>query len=81
MDLDYLPPLNMTKIRDSIWLGAFYPSLKREELQDLGITHILSVMKQAEEGFPEAFKYLVVPVDDLPGEDLQPYFESCCKFI
>jgi protein-tyrosine phosphatase len=49
-------------------------------LEDLGITHIVN-LSSYENVFPTKFKYLRIPVEDIPTEIIHPYFDESLQFI
>ncbi len=51
------------------------------EMQQLGITHVLTLSKDAPPKFPELFCYKIIPVDDLVTTDLGPYWDEIVDFI
>ena len=72
---------NMSKIFDGLYLGAFYPSTVKAQMQKCGVTHILTVGKCMSPMFKSDFKYMVIEIDDRPTENLRQYFDDAFDFI
>lgn len=63
-----------------LFLGGFVPANDLDRLQNIGITHIVN-LSSYENNFHGSFQYLRIPVEDLPIENLSPYFDESLKFI
>lgn len=63
-----------------LFLGGFVPANDLDRLQNIGITHIVN-LSSYENNFHGSFQYLRIPVEDLPIENLSPYFNESLKFI
>lgn len=63
-----------------LFLGGFVPANDLDRLQNIGITHIVN-LSSYENNFHGSFQYLRIPVEDLPIENLSPYFDKSLKFI
>lgn len=69
-----------TEILPNLFLGNFNDAKNKEHLKVNGVTHILTTC-HLPELYSHLFKYMTTPIDDLPTENLLPYFEGACKFI
>lgn len=63
-----------------LFSGGFVPANDLDRLQNIGITHIVN-LSSYENNFHGSFEYLRIPVEDIPTEDLSPYFDESLKFI
>lgn len=63
-----------------LFLGGFVPANDLDRLQNIEITHIVN-LSSYENNFHGSFQYLRIPVEDLPIENLSPYFDESLKFI
>ena len=70
-----------SRIDDNLYLGSEYNAANREELQSLGVTHILNVTCEVSRHFPSEFKYHQVHVLDVPSVNLLPYFHRALSFM
>ena len=72
---------DIDEILPGLFVSAITPVKTLAKLQSLAVTHILSLTTEHEPYFPEHFRYLVIPIDDLPLTIIRPYFESAFDFI
>jgi dual specificity phosphatase 12 len=55
---------------------------RKKALQDVGVTHVLSVLRlELDENIFGDYSHKVVEVDDVDDENLLEHFPSCNKFI
>jgi hypothetical protein len=62
-------------------LGDYKDALNREEMQKLGITHILVVALGIEPNMPKDFRYMTVRAQDHDSQDLLSYLGPIHRFI
>ena len=65
----------------NIYIGNYSTSTNLELLQNVGITHIMSVIPTFNPPFPDKFKYLHIQAYDDQSQDLSQHFENCNTFI
>lgn len=65
----------------NIYIGNYSTSTNLELLQNVGITHIISVISTFNPPFPDKFKYLHIKAYDDQSQDLSQYFVICNTFI
>jgi hypothetical protein len=65
----------------NIYIGNYSTSTNLELLQNVGITHIISVIPTFNPPFPDKFKYLHIQAYDDQSQDLSQHFEKCNLFI
>ena len=68
-------------IIDGVFLGNIHSVYDHEQLQQIGITHIISAIAGFEPPFPENYNYLVVDALDSENSCIGESFEPCCQFI
>lgn len=73
---------NPAKLTGYLFLGDFCAAEKKEQLKDLGITHILNVDDESECLFPDDFSYLHYKIED-GGKDpkIVECFEAATCFV
>ncbi|KAI0344996.1 DSPc-domain-containing protein [Trametopsis cervina] len=64
-----------------LYLASYYIASKPEELQALGITHVLSVLDFAPEELPPNFKRLHIKLQDTSSSNILQYLEVTTEFI
>jgi len=64
-----------------LYLGSFVNAKIKQQLKDLGITHILNMAGELPNEFPDEFKYLKCDLDDTSQDNVAFHFESCLNFI
>jgi hypothetical protein len=72
---------NADQVTDDIYIGDLASSCNKEELQNIGITHVLTAIIGVDPLFPDDFEYKNIYVNDNEWADIQEYFEECVKFI
>ncbi|XP_061164352.1 dual specificity protein phosphatase 19-like [Saccostrea echinata] len=70
----------LDEILPSLFISGFVPAKDLDRLENLGITHIVN-LSSYENNFHGKFKYLRIPVEDIPSEEIHPYFDESLKFI
>lgn len=71
-----------SKIADYLFLGGDTVARTQEQLQEIGITHILNVAGTAcGNYFPNSFQYLTLDLFDGVQQDIIPYFFDAIEFI
>jgi protein-tyrosine phosphatase len=71
----------MDKIIEGVYMGDIRAAANLHLLKQYGITHILQVLAGLNPCFPADFKYKVVPVLDVPWENISKHFQASIKFI
>lgn len=69
------------EIIPKLYIGNLRASKNLASLEELGVTHILTVASDIEPEFPKRFRYKVVSVDDSNEDDLAKHFERAFRFI
>ncbi|XP_022326174.1 dual specificity protein phosphatase 1-A-like [Crassostrea virginica] len=70
----------LDEILPNLYMSGFVPAKDLDRLESLGITHIVN-LSSYENNFHGRFQYLRIPVEDIPTEDLSPYFDKSLKFL
>jgi protein-tyrosine phosphatase len=65
----------------NIYIGNYSVSTNIKLLQNVGITHIISVIPTFNPPYPDNFKYLHIPAYDDNSQDIKQYFSKSNKFI
>ncbi|KEG11055.1 phopshatase [Trypanosoma grayi] len=85
---DVLPWLNIDlhkiypdKVLGFLYLGSLRTAQTTTVYHDLNIRYILTVARRLDVKVEPGMKHLVLPVEDLPGEDLRPLFSKAFDFI
>jgi protein-tyrosine phosphatase len=76
----YFSP-EIDQITEKIYLGNADAARSKENLKEIGISHILMVGNFLYPFFPNDFIYHSITVEDNDNEDLGKYFIECFKFI
>ena len=69
------------EIIDGMFLGNINSAYDIEKLQEIGITHVISVLAGFIPPYPNDFKYLQLNALDTTNTDLSNNFESANEFI
>ncbi|ESL07682.1 phopshatase [Trypanosoma rangeli SC58] len=69
------------KVLGFMYLGSLRTAQTRTVYRDLNIDYILSIARDMEVRVDPGMKHLVLPVEDIPGEDIQQLFEQAFTFI
>ena len=64
-----------------MYQGSVGTAYNLQELQKLGITHILTCATNIGKRFPAEFTYEVLPLLDTPTQNIMNYFEQAQNFI
>jgi len=64
-----------------LYLGGFENARNKQQLQDLGISHIINSAGEIENQFPNDFKYLSFKIDDTPNTNIAEHFAQAVQFI
>lgn len=67
--------------RDFLYLGSHENATNRQQLKDLGITHILNMASELENAYPNDFKYFSCKLDDISSQDLKVHLQAALNFI
>lgn len=70
-----------SELQQGLYLGSIGAALNKGLLQNLNVTHILSVVNAVDIPFPHDFKYLRIEVLDSAEVDLAQHFNTCFSFI
>ena len=76
-----IDPPSIDKITDKLYISNERGAGERKILDDRKITHILVAGNFLQKKFPNDFKYLQLPLNDFPSQDLTPFFHDAVKFI
>lgn len=64
-----------------LYLGSHDHAKSKQQLKDLGISHIVNMAGELENEYPDDFKYLSVKLDDTSGDNITQHFEKTLKFL
>nr|CAB3262627.1 uncharacterized protein LOC100180990 [Phallusia mammillata] len=70
-----------SKILDYLYLGSEWNASNFDELEELGITHILNVTLEVDNFFPDDFTYKNIRLYDIEESDLLPHWNITWKFV
>jgi hypothetical protein len=66
-------------IKERLYVGNLINASDKENLKNLGITHILIFASYIDPQFPADFIYKQVDVHDLPNCNIKKYLDECYK--
>jgi len=69
------------EILPGLWLGSLMSAKNKYFLKSKGITHVLSVIDEETEFYPDIFKYKHIWIDDQPSVKISDNFKECHEFI
>lgn len=69
------------QITESLYLGSVGAAFTLPVLNQLGVTHILTVADNLQPMFPEEFVYKTVSLLDNANQDLTGVLDECIEFI
>ncbi len=72
---------NVQHIENNVYIGDIASASNIEELEHLGITHIVTAVLGVAPQFPTKFVYLNVPIRDVESEDIKSYLSKTTLFI
>lgn len=72
---------NITKVTDNLFISDIATAFNKEELKNLGITHVLSTVLGLEPAFPDDFDYKNIYLRDIPDENIDKHFDECTDYI
>lgn len=72
-------PVNL--IINDLYLGNLDAASNYELLKSLGITHIVRVLNDDYETLFPDIQYKILPLEDLPNQNIEKYFKAAHKFI
>ena len=74
---------NVHEIEDGsgVYIGDIASAYNRDQLNKLGITHIITAILGVPPQFPEDYVYMTVPVRDVESEDIQKFLPETTEFI
>jgi len=64
-----------------LYLGSYENAKNKQQLQDLGISHIINVAGELENEFPKDFKYKDIKLDDTSVTNLGQHLDDALQFI
>eukprot|EP01113_Clastostelium_recurvatum_P019745 TRINITY_DN2331_c0_g1_i6.p1 TRINITY_DN2331_c0_g1~~TRINITY_DN2331_c0_g1_i6.p1 ORF type:complete len:495 (+),score=123.65 TRINITY_DN2331_c0_g1_i6:46-1485(+) len=67
--------------QDFMFLGSHENAKNKDQLQELGITHVINMAGELEDSHPNDFEYLHVKIDDTDKDNISEYFDHALKFI
>lgn len=71
----------MNLIIPGLYIGDIRASQDKDLMKNNGITHVLQCMGGLEPLFADSFKYKVVDVADVPGQNISNHFNTSNRFI
>lgn len=69
------------EIVPNLYIGDISSAYNCEELEKLGITHVVTAILGVNPIFPNKFIYKNIPIRDVVDEDINNYFQQSNKFI
>ncbi|KAI0717216.1 protein-tyrosine phosphatase-like protein [Cerioporus squamosus] len=76
---DFLP--QASEIIPGLFVADLYTATSPAVLKQLGITHVVSVIREPDFRYPRNIKHLCVPVEDRTDEDLLRYLDYTVPWI
>jgi len=67
--------------RDFLYLGSYENAKSKQQLKDLGISHIVNMASELDNEYPNDFKYLSCRLDDISTDSLTKHLEEALNFI
>jgi len=64
-----------------LYLGSHENAKSKQQLKDLGISHIINMAGELDNEYPNDFKYLSVKLDDTSSSNISEHFERTLQFI
>lgn len=68
-------------IDDSIFIGTQVDSANKQQLQKLGVTHVLNASSESPNSYEDDFEYLKLALDDSAEVDITETFSRAFEFI
>lgn len=68
-------------IEDFLYLGSYRNATNREELDSIGITHILNMGVELENKYPLCYTYLKLGINDTINDNVYETFDEAIAFI
>jgi atypical dual specificity phosphatase len=78
--LEDFPP-QASEILPRLYLSDMYSATDPLTLKRLGITHVVSVVKDPWYKYPTTIRHLCLPIHDLPSSNIEGYLDSCVTWI
>ena len=72
---------DFNEIIPSLYLGSVFAASSSDTLEELKITHVLTMGKDMSPKFPDRYEYKVCELEDEVDEDIKKYFEEGIEFI
>ena len=69
------------KVLDYVYLGSIRTAQSPEVYKDLDIGHILTAGRNLDVVLTPHVDQLEINIDDVPGEDISPFFDECFRYI
>lgn len=76
---DFLP--QYSEIIPGLYIADMYTATSAAVIRDLGITHVVSVLKNGCPHYPQGLKHICVPVEDTRSEGILGHFDSIVDWI
>ncbi|EJF57740.1 phosphatases II [Dichomitus squalens LYAD-421 SS1] len=76
---DFLP--QASEIIPGLYVTDLYTATSPATLQQLGITHVVSVVRRPRHRYPPSIAHLCVPVEDKSEESLLAYLDDAVRWI
>ncbi|KAI0745125.1 phosphatases II [Earliella scabrosa] len=76
---DFFP--QASEIIPGLFVSDLYTATSPAVIQQLGITHVLSVMRRPSYRYPRSIEHLCVPVDDRTDDNLLDYLDHAIRWI
>eukprot|EP00344_Euplotes_crassus_P003081 CAMPEP_0197009954 /NCGR_PEP_ID=MMETSP1380-20130617/52204_1 /TAXON_ID=5936 /ORGANISM="Euplotes crassus, Strain CT5" /LENGTH=155 /DNA_ID=CAMNT_0042431553 /DNA_START=17 /DNA_END=481 /DNA_ORIENTATION=+ len=68
-------------IYPNVYHSAYHTAYNKDKLEELGITHILSLGNEFEEEFKDSYTYKIFGLDDDEDNDVKQFFKEGIAFI
>jgi hypothetical protein len=72
---------NTNEIVPNLYIGDIASAYNKDELKQLGVTHIVTAILGVDPIFPKDFVYKNIPLRDIPGEHIDVHFLKSNEFI
>ena len=74
-------PPQASEILPRLYLSDMYTATDPITLSRLGITHVVSVIKDPWYRYPSHIRHMCLPIHDLPSSNIGGYLDSCTAWI
>jgi hypothetical protein len=77
----YSTEFKVNRVIDNLYIGDFASACNLQELTNLGITHIVTIVSGIDPIYPDNFTYKIVHICDNSRTQIYDHFDQCVEFI